>query len=225
VNSLLGAKEGADDDRFRRARVLAGVLFCLCSRPALAVPAFELVWREADGLTLETRAVGGTEQPELRVRVQVDATPLSVADVVWSQGPGADASRYLDRRDILSSGPGVRLEHHVVVIPLLGHREVILRFTRQDDARGGISIQYNSGGPGDGLPAGAPRMPLLRGTWRFTRVESGGMWIEFCSVSDPGGVPAILTIGPQRQLAVAQVRDAIRRSKEPRPVEEVVVKR
>lgn len=192
---------------------------------ALADPAFALVSREADGLTLESRAARGTDQPELRVRVQVDSNPRALADVVWSQGPSEPSRRYLERRDILSSGPSVRLERHVVVIPFLGRREVILRFTRQDDALGNIVIEYVSGGPDDGLPAAARRMQLLRGTWHFTRIESGGAWVEFCSVSDPGGVPAVLAVGTQRQLAVALVRDAIRRSTMPRPVDGVVVER
>lgn len=221
-----GADEPASLSR-RLPRGLAAVAFVL-SFSASAAPAFELLSRESDGLTLESRAVEGTDQPELRVRVQVDAPPRALADVVWSQGPGQDASRYLERRDILSSGPGVRLERHLVGIPFLGRREVILRFTRQDDALGNIFIEYASAGLDDRQPATAKRMQLLRGTWHFTRTESGGAWVEFCSVSDPGGVPmvlAALAVGPQRQLAVALVRDAIRRSTLSRPVEGAVVKR
>ena len=216
-----GATGGSVEGAFRGARGarppcgLAVVAVSLLSVSAVAAPDFELIWQEPDGLTLESRATAGTNQPELRVRVQVAATPRAVAEVVWSQGPGPDASRYLERRDILLNGPNVRLEHHVVALPVLGRREVILRYTRQDDALGSISIEYASGGPGDGLPADAPRMTLLRGAWHFTTVESGRVWVEFCSVSDPGGLPAILAIGPQRLLAVALVRDAVRRATVP----------
>jgi hypothetical protein len=55
-------------------------------------------------------------------------------------------------------------------------------------------------------------MAVLKGSWRFTVDAAGGTWVEMRSLSDPGGVPAFLAVGPQRDMVVAVVRDAIQRS-------------
>jgi hypothetical protein len=176
-----------------------------------AAPRFELLSRQGDGLTLETRATPGTDFPELRVRAHCTVAPSVVAEVVWAQGPGPEA-RYLERRDVLSSEANARVERHLIQAPVLGRRESILRFTRQVNEQGSIAIDFASGPLPEGVPSQAPPTYLVRGAWRFTGDQAGGTLVEFRSVSDPGGLPAFLAVGAARELAMAQVRDAIRRS-------------
>jgi hypothetical protein len=183
----------------------------LLAVPASANPRFETIRRDGDGLTLESRSAEGTDLPELRVRVHASGSPLALADVVWTRGPGVAEAR-LVRRQVLSTRGGVRLERQVVEAPILGRRESVVRLTRREDAHGNVVIDFAVCGKEDGQPADAPRMRVLRGAWRFTRDASGGTWVELLTLSDPGGIPAFLAVGTQRDLAVDLVRDAVLRS-------------
>jgi hypothetical protein len=188
------------------------VLGCLLvAVPASANPRFETIRKDGDGLTLESRPAEGTELPELRVRLHAAGSPRELAEVVWNRGPGQAEARFV-QRNVLSTRDGVRLERQVVEAPILGRRESVVRFTRREDAKGNVVIAFAVVGPEDGQPAGARRMRVLRGAWRFTLDASGGSWVELLTLSDPGGIPAFLAVGTQRDLAVDLVRDAVLRS-------------
>lgn len=201
------SRTAASPPRWRGA-----LLSVLLAGPALAAAPFELVRKEADGLVLESRAAEGTDLPELRVRAHAPGSPRALANAVWSQGPGHEESRFLQRRKVLSSRAGARVEHHFIEAPVLGRRECVVAFTRKDDAAGNVAIDFVKRGLDDGLAADVRRMLVLRGSWRFTADAAGGTWVELRSLSDPGGVPAFLAVGPQRDMVVAVVRDAILRS-------------
>ncbi len=187
-------------------------LVCLFATSALAGDGFTELRRESDGLVVESRAVAGTGFPQFRVRVHARASAQSLAEAVWQFRWQSVEGRMVERREILEESEHERLVWQVVRPPVVSRRESLIRFTRECDALGTVTIEFHSE-PGPSRTTDAVRI-MARGRWVFTPDAEGGTWLEHTVLSDPGGsVPPFLAVGSQQDMAVALVREALERAR------------
>jgi hypothetical protein len=168
--------------------------------------------RGPGGLVVELRDLPDTGFPEIRVRVHAPASlPAALLEAVWGFRPNGAEGRMVERRVVVEDGPLERLIWQLSRPPLVSRRETLLRLTRDCTPDGGCTLRFRSE-PGAG-PVSVPdavRILLVRGLWRFTPDGQGGAFVEHSIVSDPGGdIPPWLASGPQQDIAVALVREAV----------------
>jgi len=169
---------------------------------------WETVRVEADGLTVESRAVEGSDLPELRITAKAPPAPRKLLESAWVLGDDP----YLAERRVLAQSPGFRLLYLRYEPPIIAPRECVLEQQRSvDPETGAAHLKF------DRLKlaaeGGAAALPFahLRGSWRFEPV-SGGTRVVYTVLIDVGGVPAFLARGPQADAAVDVVRGVIERA-------------
>lgn len=171
---------------------------------------FAVVRRERDGLVLAKRAADQSGFEELRIEGETDASPESLADVIWNDRARAEVKTYLAHRQIVQVEAQRRLERQLVDAPFIGKRDSLVRFERRTEADGTIVISWTLGGKPEN--AKAETMKMQRGAWRLTPKPGGGTRVEFTTIADPGGVPALLAEKPQRDVALSIVRAVLEAS-------------
>lgn len=164
---------------------------------------FAVVRREHDGLILAKRAAEKTQFEELRVEGDSDASPESLADVIWANR-AREVKTYLAHREIVQAEEGTRVERQLVDAPIIGKRDSLVCFDRRIEADGTIVISWSLRGRPEN--AKAETMKVQRGAWRLTPKAGGGTRVEFRTVADPGGVPALFAEKPMRDAALSIVR-------------------
>jgi len=171
---------------------------------------FAVVRRERDGLVLAKRPAAQSEFEELRVEGDTDASPESLSDIIWNDRARSDVKTYLAHRQIVQVEAQKRIERQLVDAPIIGKRDSLVRFERHTEADGTIVISWTLGGKPEN--AKAETMKLQRGAWRLTPKPGGGTRVEFRTIADPGGVPALFAISPQRDVALSIVRAVLEAS-------------
>jgi hypothetical protein len=166
---------------------------------------------EDDGTTIEGRAVSESSLPELRVTAHADAAPSALSAAAWELRNAGVLALYLEAREVLRETSSLRLVSMRVHPPLVGARQCVLMQQRSyDEGSGSARVWYRMlrpHGTGEHRP-----FAQLHGEWRFEPDPTGGTHVTYTTLVDVGGVPAWLAKGPQRNAALATVREIIARA-------------
>jgi hypothetical protein len=188
---------------------LALIAALLCA----VAPAWELESTEPDGTTVESREVGESSFPELRVTAHAAASTDALSEAAWEVRDTGMQMLYLEARSVLSESKLERLLYMRVHPPIFGARECVLQQQRVfDRASGAARVWYRPVNPR--AMTGYRPFAQLRGEWRFEPDLKGGSHVVYTMLVDLGGIPAWLARGAQQDAALATVREIIARAGE-----------
>jgi hypothetical protein len=196
----------------RKLSVALGLAGTLLSRVAAAETDWLRVRTEADGLTVESRAVAGSEMPELRVTIETVASPLQLLASAWELRDDGMQAAYLERRTVLSESDGERTLFLALRPPIISPRHCVLRQKRWSDASGVQHLRFDAM-PYTPVSDGAVPFAHLRGEWRFEPSGATGARVVYTTLVDLGGVPALIARGPQLDATVQTVREVVARAR------------
>jgi hypothetical protein len=172
------------------------------------------VSRQEAAFLVETRRNSETSFFEFKVTAHSSASPLELAEAVWRWDDRGVEAQMLERRMVVSDGPRERLVWSVVRPPLIDRRESLIRFKKEEEPEGVVQIVFESeAGATPVQDLGSSVRVQVHGAWRFVPDGRGGSTVEHRVKSDPGGgLPPWMVKGPQEDLAISLVREAISRA-------------
>jgi hypothetical protein len=198
------------------ARILVSIAVSLTLQ-CLTLTAFAGSWRtlsDKDGLRLETRDVSGLPFWEIRLVARSDSSVQTLCDVVWDSGePGEQPPEIKLRQVVEYKTSNERVTYEQVKVPVVSDRDYVVHSTRKNDPQKCEVAFENVTDKGPAPRKDHVRVPKIFGSWTITPSANGSLAI-FTIYSDPGGgVPALFAQGPQRDSAVAQMRNMLAKAK------------
>jgi hypothetical protein len=193
----------------RKSGVLRALARSLLPPAAGAQADWTPVRTEDDGVSVESRAVTGSDMPELRLTLQTPSSPARLMAAAWELRDDGMQARYLERRTVLSQGEDERRLFLALRPPLISPRQCLLQQTRWTDAATGVlhlsfhALPFTPDSD-DALP-----FAHLRGEWRFEPSGATAARVVYTTLVDLGRVPAIVARGPQLEAALATVREVV----------------
>lgn len=177
--------------------LIAGTL-SLCARGSWAADWTTIEERPdpESGYHLYSRAVGGSDFPEFRIRGVVNAPPERVARAIEIVLTDPRYAAEGQTREVLHREPDRWLLYTYIDLPsFFSDRDVVAIATlTRNEAASEYELKWSeTGDNGPGPKEGVVRMPSSRGSWKLTRADGGKTQVECVSHSDMGGaLPAWL---------------------------------
>ncbi len=168
-----------------------------------------------DGLSVASRRVEGSELPELEITVQTPSSPARLMAAAWELRKDGMQAAWLEQRTVLAETATERVLLISLRPPLVGLRECMVQQLRWEEPGTGRQHLRFDAVPFTPSTAGARPFAHLRGAWRFEPAGAGRTRVVYTTLVDTGGVPALLARRPQREAAVAIVREVVARAGAP----------
>jgi hypothetical protein len=167
-----------------------------------------------NGVTLEARAVTGSDFLEYRASAETQVSVDALCDKVFEWGSVSKDHENLLSRKLVEDKGETRVVYDQLDPPVVSRRDFAftVRRTRVDDQRCGIDFTA-SNDRAPKAPDGFVRIEKLRGSWRFERAGEATKVTYTCFADPAGSIPAVFVHGSQRDAAVATLKKGIALSK------------
>jgi hypothetical protein len=173
---------------------------------------------DAQGVTLEKRAVPGSKFFEYRATAISPASPTAVLRGIWT-GVTEELPSTVKQRKVLQRSPDEILFYDQIRTPVVSDRDFTIRiWWKRDEPTGVIEVPFatvNDRGPPPA--AGHVRVPAIHGDWIIAPLASPDgeprTRITFLCYSDPGGsIPAFMARGAQQDQVMIDIHRILARA-------------
>jgi hypothetical protein len=181
--------------RRRLSCLLVAVL--VAAAPALAATnAWQRV-SQKHGVSVFRRDHAGSGVKEVRALGRIDAGWEKLEGIVDDVVIFQDIIPYMSSSDVLSRQGDSVISHHVIDLPKVSPRDVVVRLSKQEsttpDGRKVLTINFTSVKGGPPPAAGIVRMESLTGRARMVAQPNGDTTVDLRIYAEPGGsIPATL---------------------------------
>jgi len=184
-----------------------------------AAAATEGAWQrvgDRDGVAIETRALPGTSQREVRATAHAAVPPATVVAVLWDHRAYPQFVPHVRSLDVLRDDGDTRLIYERIGMPVVKDRDVTLRVTRTFDAASGVWEIVSDAAPDAGPPVarGYVRVQNSHSVWRLVPAN-GGTDVSYDIRTVAGGLlPGWIVAGAQKDGAAHFVRAVLDRARQ-----------
>ena len=167
------------------------------------------LFKQVDGMTVETRPAPTGDYESVRVRANLSSPPTIMAEVIW--GPvgieGVGNRKSVKVHEVLLDKPNERLVYQMVSAAVISDRDCVLHLTRRAD--GDVhEIRWTNVVDARKPPQpGRIRAPIVSGSCVIEPGENGGSTVTYEMLTDMGGsLPAWAARSAIRDSAVEWVK-------------------
>jgi hypothetical protein len=151
----------------------------------LGVDEWEKV-EEADGMTIEVRAVANKKYNEFRASAHSARSVNALCTQAFGDGSLRPGMPQLSFRKVISSTPSERVVYEQTPYFFVRNRDATLLYKRVDDAAGCHIYFETKNDRGPPTNKDFVRSPLIYGAWDFVANEHGGTDASYFAYIDPG---------------------------------------